>query len=341
MLKRHLLFILVSFSLLALTFSTLDTHPFYLPQNWPKPSYNFKGNPLDVEKFKLGRALFYDPILSRDSSISCSTCHLQYTAFTHVDHPTSHGIDGRIGKRNSPSLANLAWRNDFHWDGGVLNLNSQAINPITHHDEMDITLDEVLRRLDHSPIYAPAFEKTFGTQDIRPFHLVKALAQYTVALVSANAKYDQVMRKEEGVQFSEQELKGYNLFKQNCISCHSGPTLGGDLFRSNGLILDPELNDFGRMTITGKAKDSLLFRVPSLRNIEYSFPYMHDGRYKKLKDVMDHYAHLEDNQVLSKELKRKKLNLSSNDQKDLIAFLKTLSDKQFLFDDRFKYAPLK
>jgi cytochrome c peroxidase len=340
--SRFLLFAFCCCCVCSFTLKELIPSPFYQPKDWPKPSYDFKGNPLDGDKFELGRALFYDPILSRDSSISCASCHLQFTAFAHVDHPTSHGIEGRIGKRNAPGLANLAWRKLFHWDGGVINLNAQAINPITHVAEMDMRLDSLMYRLDRSPIYSAAFKRTFGTTDIRPFHLVKALAQFTVSLVSANSKYDKVMRAEDDQVFTEQESKGMVLFTKFCASCHKPPFFGGDDFKSNGLPLHPELLDFGRMTITGNKRDSLLFMVPTLRNIEYSFPYMHDGRIAKLKDVIKHYTLLDySNPLLSKELRKNPVRLSENEQKDLLAFLKTLTDKTFLFDERFKYATLK
>jgi cytochrome c peroxidase len=334
-----LCFCVLSFSLNNIIDNNIIESPFYHPKGWPKPTYYFKGNPIDGAKFELGRALFYDPILSRDSTISCASCHLQYTAFAHVDHATSHGIEGRIGKRNAPGLANLAWRKLFHWDGGVLNLNGQAINPITHVDEMDMALDSLMYRLDRSPRYSAAFKRTFGTDDIRPFHLVKALAQFTVALVSADSKYDKVQRGEDGIVFTDQEKKGLTLFNNFCSSCHKAPFFGGDEFKYNGLPIDPNLLDFGRMTITENKKDSLLFMVPSLRNVEYSFPYMHDGRIAKLKDVIKHYTLLDySNPLLSKELRKKPVKLSDNEQKDLLAFLKTLTDKTFLFDERFKYS---
>ena len=328
--------------MLSFTYMEFIPSPFYHPVSWPKTSYYFKGNPVDGEKFELGRALFYDPILSRDSTISCASCHLQYTAFAHVDHATSHGIEGRIGRRNAPSLANLAWRKSFHWDGGVTNLNGQAINPITHVDEMDMYLDSLMNRLNRSPIYSAAFKRTFDTEDIRPFHLVKALAQYTVSLVSANSKYDKVVRAEDGVEFTEQEKKGQILFNNFCSSCHKAPFFANEEFKSNGLSLDPNLRDFGRMEITGNKRDSLLFMVPTLRNIEYSFPYMHDGRIAKLKDVIKHYTLLDySNPLISKELRKNPVKLSENEQKDLLAFLKTLTDKTFIFDERFKYSTIK
>ena len=305
--------------------------PFYIPAKWPKPHYDFTQNPLSKEKFELGRTLFYDPDLSRDSTISCANCHLQYSGFTHIDHSLSHGIDGKIGTRNAPVLINLAWQQFFHWDGGVSSLNKQAINPLTHAKEMDNRLDEVLRRLNQSSFYRNRFYLAFGDSVIETASLLKALASFTVSLVSANSTYDQVKRGESS--FTNQEESGYQLFKKYCASCHQEPLFMKNEFKSNGIALVPALNDYGRMGITNRKEDSLLFKIPTLRNVEFSFPYMHDGRYKHLKDVLNHYGNLHEQQpYFSKELKKLNRVLSSNEQKDLIAFLKTLSDQEFLFN---------
>lgn len=311
---------------------------FYQPKHWPKPNYYFKGNPIEIDKFNLGRALFYDPILSADSSVSCATCHLQYTAFAHVDHALSHGIQGRVGKRNAPVLINLAWMPYFHWDGGVGGLNGQPVNPIENQDEMGSKLEDVLIKLNKNPSYAKAFKKVFQTDEIRTYHLMMAIGQFTSSLVSANSKYDQVQNKTAGIYFSDQESKGYILFKKYCSSCHLEPLFTNHAFKSNGISVDDQNPDLGRMIITGRKKDSILFKVPTLRNIEYSFPYMHDGRYRKLKEVLAHYAQLHSSSnYYSKELKIKDFTLSDNDQKDLLAFLKTLTDKEFLFNKSYSY----
>jgi cytochrome c peroxidase len=312
---------------------------FFVPQGWPKPRYNFENNPLSPEGFELGRSLFYDPILSKDSTVSCASCHLQYTAFAHVDHPTSHGVDSRVGKRNAPGLMNLAWAPYFHWDGGALSLNGQAVNPITHPDEMGSDLATVLSKLKRQKDYASAFKRVFGTGDIKTHHVLKALAQFTVSLVSYNSKYDQMKRKE--VQFSEQEKKGYALFQQHCNQCHKEPLFTNFEFKANGIGLNLALVDSGRANITGKDKDAFLFRVPTLRNVEYSFPYMHDGRFNKLKEVVGHYAQPADwNFPISSELQKKKYSMNSAQQKDLLAFLKTLTDRGFLFNPNFSYFSL-
>lgn len=310
--------------------------PFYIPTKWPKPHYDFTQNPLSKEKFELGRTLFYDPDLSRDSTISCANCHLQYSGFTHIDHSLSHGIDGKIGTRNAPVLINLAWQQFFHWDGGVSSLNKQAINPMTHVKEMDNRLDEILRRLNQSSFYRTRFYEAFGDSVIETVSVLKALASFTVSLVSANSRYDCIKRGE--MNFTTQEKSGYQLFKKYCAACHQEPLFMKNDFKSNGIKYSPVLGDLGRMGVTNRKEDSLLFKIPTLRNVEFSFPYMHDGRFKNLKDVLNHYGNLHENQTFySKELKKLNRLLTSNEQKDLIAFLKTLSDQKFLFNPSFKY----
>lgn len=330
-----LFFAFVSYSFVVLL---TEKHPFYVPKHFPKLVYQFKDVPQGRLRFELGRTLFYDPALSRDSLISCATCHLQYTGFTHIDHPVSHGIDGRIGTRNSPVMINLAWNKFFHWDGGVAHLNAQAINPITNPKEMDMDIVELLKRLNNSPFYRQRFYAAFGDSVITTPLLMRGIANFSVALVSANSKYDKVILKEEGVAFSEQEKRGYDLFKKYCNACHTEPLFTSHAFKKNGLELDLELKDFGRMTITERKADSLLFKIPTLRNIEFSFPYMHDGRIQKLKDVIEHYSSLPTgNKNVSKELKKIKKPFSEDQKKDLLAFLKTLTDKEFLYNKDFSF----
>lgn len=322
--------------LISLSFSYELTKPLYfeVPKNWPKPKYDFKKNPLTEEGFQLGRNLFYDPIISCDSTVSCASCHLQQTGFTHVDHQLSHGIDGKIGNRNSLALINLAWNKDFMWDGGVNNLEVQALNPITNPVEMDEKLEHVIDKLQRSEKYKTLFIKAFGDNKITSQRLLKALAQFTVMLKSTDSKYDKVMRKE--TTFAENEQRGYDLFKTNCASCHKEPLFTDDKFDKNGLPIDETLNDLGRIKISGKQEDYLRFRIPTLRNIQFTFPYMHDGRFKTLKEVIKHYNSLGHNKNLSKELANP-MNLSDNDRVDLLAFLLTLTDKDFLFNERFSY----
>jgi cytochrome c peroxidase len=323
------------------SFSKWYSTPIYLdiPKDWPKPVYDFSKNPLTEEGFQLGRNLFYDPILSRDNTISCASCHLQQTGFTHVDHDLSHGIEGRIGIRNSMTLMNLAWSKAFMWDGGVNHLEVQFIHPITSEVEMDETMENVVKKLQELPKYQELYKKAFGTNKITGQLTLKALSQFVVMLTTSNSKYDKVVRKEE--KFTEMEQKGYNLFKQHCASCHKEPLFTSDIFENNGLAIDTTLNDFGRMRITQNVKDKQKFKVPTLRNAQFTFPYMHDGRFKTLNDVIKHYnSGIIKSKTLSKQLK-KPMNLYDDERTELVAFLKTLTDKEFLFNPRFSYPKVK
>lgn len=308
---------------------------FFIPKNWPKPLYTFKENKLNQETINLGRALFYDPILSANNTISCASCHSPYNAFTHVDHDLSHGIDDRIGTRNSPALMNLAWKSSFMWDGAILNLDMQSLAPISHPDEMGNSIAKVVESLNKSSKYRQAFFLAYKDSTITGERTLKALSQFMLTLISADSKYDRVMLKKE--KFTQQEKNGYQLFKNNCASCHKEPLFTTDEFANNGLKVDASLNDFGRMKITQKAEDSLKFKISSLRNIEFSFPYMHDGRFKKLSQVLNHYTkEIQQSKTLDKRLE-KVILLSSNEKVDLIAFLLTLSDKKFIFNPKFAY----
>jgi cytochrome c peroxidase len=297
------------------------------PSNWPKPVYDFSKNPLTKAGIELGRKLFYDPILSRDSTVSCSNCHLSFTAFTHVDHAVSHGIQDRIGTRNSLALSNLAWSRHFMWDGAVNHLDMQALAPIAHPAEMDENIAHVVQKLRRSLPYPTLFLRAFGDSLVSGERVLKAIAQFELTLVSSNSKYDRVQSGAE--QFTEQEQNGYRLFQKNCASCHTEPFFTNQGFEKNGLPVDTFFNDFGRMMVTQNPLDSLKFKVPTLRNIEFSYPYMHDGRFKKLREVVQYYA--------QSPTFEGKITLTPNERVDLVAFLLTLTDKEFLFNKDFGY----
>jgi cytochrome c peroxidase len=216
----------------------------------------------------------------------------------------------------------------------VNNLEVQAINPIESPTEMDGKLENVIAKLQQSGKYRALFTKAFGDEKITSQRLLKALAQFTVSLKSTNSKYDKVMRLEEN--FSANEQRGYDLFKVNCASCHTEPLFSSDKFENNGLAVDESLHDLGRIKITYRNEDKQRFKVPTLRNIQFTFPYMHDGRFKTLTDVVKHYNSLGNNKNLPKELAQP-MNLSDNDRVDLVAFLQTLTDKEFLYNKRFSF----
>lgn len=310
---------------------------FKRPSNFPPPVYHFSTNRLTQAKFELGRKLFYEPRLSRDNTVSCGSCHIQSAGFTQHGHDVSHGIDDRLGSRNSPPLVNLAWGKTFFWDGGVFDLDLQPIVPITNPVEMDEKISNVLNKLRAHPEYPSLFKKAFGTEEINTERMMKALSQFMVMLVSANSRYDKVMRK-EGETFTEEEQQGYILFKQKCNSCHTEPLFTDESFRNNGLRIGGN-NDEGRYKITLKESDKYKFKVPTLRNLRYTKPYMHDGRFITLEAVLEHYtkqaANTPNLDPRLKEDGKTGIALTPAEQLSIIAFLKTLNDKDFIADERF------
>lgn len=320
-------FVVFLISILFISFTIKKEVKLSFPKNWPKPIYDFKKNPLDSAKINLGRLLFYEPKLSRDGTISCANCHLQNTGFTHIDHDLSHGIEGRIGKRNSIALVNLAWSKSFMWDGAIHHIDAQALAPIENHDEMDNSINNVVITLSKYNTYKKEFYKAYGDTSITGERVSKAIAQFCLTLVSSQSKYDQVKNKVSEIKFTELEEKGYALFKKNCNACHTEPLFTNYTYQNNGLSLDTSLNDYGRMMITRDAKDSLLFKVPTLRNIALTYPYMHDGRFKNLQMVLFHYS----------TNTKIKIELGEQDKKALIAFLKTLTDERFVVNKEYSY----
>ena len=323
--------------IIVLTFLAFGQKHYELiyPSYFPTPVYNLNNNPIDSATIELGRALFYDPILSKDNTISCASCHSPFNAFAHTDHDLSHGINDQIGNRNAPALFNLAWQSSFMWDGAINHLDVQALAPISHEKEMGETISNVVLKLQSTSVYPILFFNAFRDSSITGEKVLKSLSQFQLTLISANSKYDKV---KQGIEaFSEQEKKGYLLFQQNCNSCHSEPLFSNYKYAYNGLPIDTILNDFGKINVTLQKGDSLLFKTPSLRNLSYSYPYMHDGRFKKLNQVLNHYTNnIERSSLLSKELKSP-IILSANDKVDLIAFLLTLNDKEFVFNQKHQY----
>lgn len=337
------IFGLIFSTIILLSFVTTNENTYFiiskkdiklnLPKEFPKPIYDFKQNPITPEGFILGRKLFYDEILSRDSSVSCHTCHQRIAAFAHIDHTLSHGIDSKIGTRNVPALQNLIWKDAFMWDGGINHLEVQAINPITNEIEMDETIARVIKKLQANTEYKLLFQKAFQDTLINSQRMLKAIAQFTGMMISSNSRYDKYMRGED--TFSIQEKNGLVLFRQKCATCHKEPLFTDNSYRNNGIIPDTSLQDIGRGKITYQAKDNYKFKVPSLRNIEMTYPYMHDGRIRKLYDVMKHYSnHSSHNSTVDADIIKIGV-LSDNEKVDLVAFLLTLTDKKFLYDRRF------
>jgi cytochrome c peroxidase len=304
-----------------------------IPKGFPKPFYDFSKNKLSPEIFTLGRKLFYDPILSKDSSTSCASCHQRIAAFAHIDHALSHGINGLIGKRNVPPLQNLIWRDSYMWDGGVNNLEMQPINPIVNPVEMDEKLLNVLTKLKRNAEYVKLFYDAYGDSLISSERVLKSLTQFTGLMISSDSRYDKYKRGEDTL--SKSEIRGMKIFGERCANCHSGENFSDNSYRNNGLQPDTSLKDLGRGAITGLAEDNYKFKVPSLRNIEMTYPYMHDGRFRNLHQVLDHYGSGGFPSENSDKSLRKTAGMTEQEKLDVIAFLKTLTDKTFLYDRRF------
>ncbi len=321
--------------LAMLAFKKVSRTSVAVPAGWPEPVFNFDRHPLSDEKILLGRVLFYDPVLSRDSSISCSSCHTQYSAFTHLDHQLSHGIEGRIGTRNAPAVMNLAWSRSFMWDGRVAGIKQQALLPINHPDEMGESAAHVVTKLNRTGIYPSLFYKAFGDSTATLSHMLTAISQFMLTLVSCDSRYDSIQRKQ--AVFTEQENRGYRLFQQHCAACHSEPLFTNGQYANNGLPIDTTLKDMGRMKETRKPEDALKFKVPTLRNLEYSYPYMHDGRFKKIYDVLNHYSSGISRSATLSPLLQKPIQLAPNEKVDMVAFLLTLTDRHFLNNPEYRY----
>lgn len=298
-------------------------------------------NPLTKEGIALGRMLFYDPILSRDSTLSCAGCHNAEYAFTDRGKAFSVGVDQLEGKRNSMPVANLAWQERFFWDGRSPRLNHQALMPIQDPLEMHETLPSIVAKLNRQPRYQEAFKAAFGTKKASEETVGYALEQFMLTFITGNSKFDRVMRGLE--TFTASEQRGLQLFNgesnpnnpvrgADCFHCHGGTLFSNFTMSNNGL--DSVFTDPGYAAVTGLPTDRGKFKVPSLRNVAVTFPYMHDGRFQTLRQVIEHYN--EGVVVHSPNLDPSMigfvhgLGLSQQDISDLVAFLETLTDESFL-----------
>ncbi|WP_159019693.1 cytochrome-c peroxidase [Algibacter sp. L3A6] len=318
--------------------------PVYLnvdqPANFPEMVYNLDNNPVTEAGFELGKSLFYDGKLSANDAIPCAFCHEQAFAFTHHEHTVSHGVNGGIGTRNAQPIQNLAYQSEFMWDGAATHLDFQPIIPLTSEVEMGETLSNVLSKLSADAYYQKQFPKAFEDGEINSENMLKALSQFMLMMVSSNSKYDKYVRSEDGVVLTEIELDGLNTFQNKCATCHATDLFTDHSYRNNGLSINPKLDDKGRYVIFEDPTDLYKFKVPSLRNIELSLPYMHDGRFSTLEAVLDFYdSGMTDNgnvdEVFTREDGSLGIALSDYEKESIIAFLYTLTDNEFLTDDRF------
>lgn len=304
-----------------------------IPAGFPQPLYRFTDNPLTEEGFQLGRHLFYDGRLSVDNLHPCSSCHQQIAGFGTYEHDRSHGVHDSHTLRNAPPLFNLNWAPLYHWDGAFTTLKTEAQQPIIGPIEMGETWEGVISKIEKDPYYQTQFLKVFRTRFIRPEFILQALAQFTGSIISANSKYDRVKNGTE--QFTAAEQHGYDLFKASCASCHPEPMFTDYSLRNNGLPVDPFLNDYGKMLLTGKSQDSLLFRVPSLRNVYISSNYMHDGRFNTLAQCINHYRTGIQQSATLDPLLKNGFTISNGEATDLALFLRTLTDSSLLVNPRY------
>ena len=311
-----------------------------IPSNFPEVAYNLEVNPLTEEGFELGKKLFYDGSLSSTGVVSCGFCHEQAFSFTHHGHTVSHGVNGLEGFRNAQPLHNLAFFNEFTWDGAATHLDLQPIIPITSEVEMNERIPNVLSKLRADKEYPKLFTKAFGDDAINSERLLKALSQFMLQMVSGNSRYDKYSRG-EGEILTDKELAGLETFRQKCANCHAGELFTDQSYRNNGLPMNPNFpEEEGRKRVSGFQEDHYKFRVPSLRNIELTFPYMHDGRFGTLEAVMDFYANgMVANGTIDPSLIDSNgslgIPLSITEKENIIAFLKTLTDNEFIEDKRF------
>ncbi|HCS20374.1 MAG TPA: cytochrome-c peroxidase [Bacteroidetes bacterium] len=330
--------------------NTTPENPAYVLEYGNLPAPEIPGdNPLTMEGVKLGRMLFYEKLLSGDGTQSCAGCHRQEHAFTDTSR-FSIGIAGLPGKRQAMAVFNTLWhKNEFFWDGRAHLLRDQALKPIQDPLEMNETLANVVTKLTALETYKSQFEKAFGSEEINPQRISLALEQFMNSIVSADSKYDQYLAGK--ATLSQEEERGRALFfaeynpffpeisGADCAHCHSGGNFENNQYMNNGLDSTSAILDIGREAVTGKPGDKGKFKVMSLRNIALTPPYMHDGRFQTLEEVIDHYDHgIRYSSSLDPALQytmNTGLMLDTQEKADLLAFLKTLSDYSLLSDPRY------
>ncbi|MBK8339091.1 MAG: c-type cytochrome [Flavobacteriales bacterium] len=309
-------------------------------------------NPITVKGVELGRFLFYEERLSGDNSLSCGSCHSPQAAFTDDGNQFSTGIDGSIGTRNSMALINLGWDNFYFWDGRAATLEQQILEPVVNPIEMHETWPNAAGKLQADSAYRDLFIEAFDAEQIDSTLVARAIAQFLRTMISANSKLDKVMRGE--AFFTQEEQRGVTLTQleggdpdlglggqsgADCFHCHSqaaGLFTNGQM-ENNGL--DSVFTDLGAGAVTGNPQDNGKFKVPTLRNVALTAPYMHDGRFQTMEEVVEHYnSGGTPSATISPFMKFTQggLQLPPSDKQALIAFLNTLTDMDFVNDPRFQ-----
>jgi cytochrome c peroxidase len=302
-----------------------------IPEGFPMPEFP-EDNPFTEQGWQLGKKLFFDTRLSKDQSVSCASCHLPEKAFSDTV-AFSLGFEQLEGTRNAPTLANAAYHPYYTREGGIPTLEMQVLVPIQEHNEFNFNILEIVERLSTDEEYLDLSLDAYD-RELDYFVLPRAIATFERSMISGNSKYDRYINGKE--LLTELETSGLNMFESdrtNCSSCHSGFNFTSYEFANTGLY--SEYNDPGRFRLTGDEKDIALFKVPTLRNIELSGPYMHDGSFNTLEEVIEHYnsggkEHINKSELIAP------LALTNNEKSALIAFLKTLTDYEFINNEKFR-----
>lgn len=331
---------------------TYEPTPYALkiPSHFPQMPIP-EDNPMTVEGVALGKMLFYEKALSLDNSISCAACHSPSSAFSDMNQ-FSTGVNGTLGNRNSMALVNLGWQNSFFWDGRSKTLEDQILQPVPNPVEMHLEWTEAVSRLQGNMKYRNAFYRAFGETQITKELVAKAIAQFLRTMISGKSEFDLIYKHENGIPMTDAEqtqyaaidpaaLAGYDLFKSlngaDCFHCHNGPLMQVQKFSNNGL--DATFSDNGRGIVTGNAADNGKFKVPTLRNIALSAPYMHDGRFQTLDDVINHYSTgIHQSPTIDPLIEyafQGGVQLDQTQKNQLKAFLLTLTDYEFVTNPEF------
>ena len=305
--------------------------PLDIPMDFPEMNFSVQGNKPTKYGVELGKMLFNEKRFSGNNTISCASCHQPEKAFAD-ENPKSIGVYNRVGLRNTPAVQNMAFMRHYNWDGNILQLERQPLVPIITHEEMNSSIMEVIAKLRDDLTYKEMFRKAFGDEQITADRIYKSIVQFEYTLISANSKYDRVVH--QGMErFTESEEKGLRVFEAKCKSCHGTGLFTDQSFRNIGFPINPDTEEAGRARVTGDPKDWMSYRVPSLRNIEFTAPYGSFGQFKTLKDVLDYM----DQGVLYAEnldpifkANGNRLPMNEEEKADIIAFLKTLSDHSFV-----------
>lgn len=329
----------------------LDTTPYNLAVSSTLPAPSIPSdNALTVQKVLLGRMLFYEKKLSGNNTMACASCHVQTDGFSDLNQ-FSTGIDGLLGARQAMAIFNLGLNtNGFFWDGRASTLRDQALRPIQDVLEMHETLPNAVAKLQADTKYKNQFIRAFGDDQVTSDRMALALEQFMLTIISDNSRYDQYLRGE--ITLTDSEERGRVLFfaeynpgfpatsGADCAHCHSGSNFENDQFMNNGLDQDAQMTDIGRQNVTQNAADKGKFKVTSLRNIEKTAPYMHDGRFATLEEVIDHYnTAIQNSTTLDPALANTMttgLMLTAQDKIDLVNFLKTLTDYTYLNNNAYK-----